>query len=96
MSDVRPDKPEVDPLGAVEVEPGPVDPSEILSVRRGPGANCSSIGSALDLLFLSATLAGAVMVAVAASLGGEDRQDKPKEDGAEREGAEGVSDAGEG
>ena len=31
-----------------------VEPDDILAIRLGPGANCSSIGSALDLLFLSA------------------------------------------
>jgi hypothetical protein len=38
----------------------------VLVVRRGPGANCSSIGSALDLLFLTATAAGVILVAVTA------------------------------
>jgi len=71
-----------EPPFVVEVEPLPIDPREILVVRRGPGANCSSIGSALDLLFLSATLAGAVMVAVAASLGPvrHEKQSPPEED----------------
>ncbi|HZF51635.1 MAG TPA: radical SAM protein [Polyangiaceae bacterium] len=46
-----------------------VHPDEILVVRRGPGANCSSIGSALDVLFLSAVAAGAVLAGVAAAFG---------------------------
>ncbi|HLM75647.1 MAG TPA: radical SAM protein [Polyangiaceae bacterium] len=46
-----------------------VHPDEILVLRKGPGANCSSIGSALDMLFLSATLAGAVLAGVAAAFG---------------------------
>ncbi|MCK6588353.1 MAG: radical SAM protein [Polyangiaceae bacterium] len=46
-----------------------IRPDEILAVRRGPGANCSSIGSALDILYLSATFAGAVLAGVAAALG---------------------------
>jgi len=49
--------------------PPPVTPDEILIVRRGPGANCSSIGSALDVLFMTATLAGAILVGVAAAIG---------------------------
>jgi radical SAM protein with 4Fe4S-binding SPASM domain len=46
-----------------------VHEDEILVLRKGPGANCSSIGSALDVLFLSATLAGAVLAGVAAAFG---------------------------
>ncbi len=40
----------------------------MLVVRRGPGANCSSIGSALDILFVTATIAGAVLAAATAAL----------------------------
>jgi hypothetical protein len=58
--------------GPIEVTPVLITPDEILAVRRGPGANCSSIGSALDLLFLSAALAGVVMATVAAAFGGEE------------------------
>lgn len=39
----------------------------VLAVRRGPGANCSSIGSAVEMLFLSAT-AGAALLAAANAL----------------------------
>jgi hypothetical protein len=53
----------------VDVAGEPIDPEEILVLRRGPGANCSSIGSALDVLFLSATLAGVILVSVAAAMG---------------------------
>lgn len=53
----------------VEAAPARIDPEEILTVRRGPGANCSSIGSTLDVLFLSATVAGVILVSVAAALG---------------------------
>lgn len=65
-------------FGVVDLAPSPIAPEEILAVRRGPGANCSSIGSALDLLFLSAVAAGAVMAAVAAAFGGknEDARDE--------------------
>lgn len=64
----------------VEARPAPIDPEEILTVRRGPGANCSSIGSALDVLFLSATVAGVILVSVAAALGDEERA-PPKDEG---------------
>lgn len=48
-------------------EPG-TEPEGILVVRRGPGANCSSIGSAVEMLFLSATVGAAVLGALAAVL----------------------------
>ena len=68
-----------DPAGAVEVPGGAIDAGEILAVRRGPGANCSSIGSALDLLFLSSVAAGVVLAAIAASFGDEARGERERE-----------------
>ena len=50
----------------------------ILVVRRGPGANCSSIGSAVEMLFLSATIGTAILAAVAASL--DPRDDDPDDE----------------
>lgn len=49
-------------------------PEGVLAVRAGPGANCSSIGSVIDLLFGTAVLAGVVYAAIAASL--PDREKK--------------------
>jgi hypothetical protein len=72
-----------DPAGAVEVSGGAIDVGEILAVRRGPGANCSSIGSALDLLFLSSVAAGVVLAAIAASFGDEERAERERETDAE-------------
>ena len=43
-------------------------PKGVLVVRRGPGANCSSIGSVVDILFGAAVVGGAVWAAVMASL----------------------------
>jgi hypothetical protein len=43
-------------------------PDGILAVRAGPGANCSSIGSVVDLLIGTTVLAGVVYVAVATAL----------------------------
>lgn len=43
-------------------------PEGVLAVRAGPGANCSSIGSVIDLLFGTAIVAGVVYAALAASL----------------------------
>jgi len=48
--------------------PAPEDDPEILVVRRGPGANCSSIGSAVEMLFLSAAAGAALVVAASAAL----------------------------
>lgn len=43
-------------------------PAGVLAVRAGPGANCSSIGSVVDLLFGTTVLAGVIYAAIAASL----------------------------
>ncbi len=40
----------------------------VLVIRRGPGANCSSIGSAVEMLFLSAAVGAAVLAAVVAAI----------------------------
>ena len=50
----------------------------ILAVRRGPGANCSSIGSAVEMLFLSASAGSALLVAVSALLKPDEEGDAPK------------------
>ncbi len=50
-------------------------------VRVGHGANCSSIGSVVDTLFVGALAAGAIFAAVAAALSRE----PIKEAGPERE-----------
>jgi hypothetical protein len=52
-------------------------PEGVLAVRAGPGANCSSIGSVIDLLFGTAIVAGAVYAAIAAAL--PDVPDRPIE-----------------
>ena len=47
----------------------PLVPTEaIRSVREGHGANCSSVGSVVDTLFLGAVAGGAVLAAVAAAM----------------------------
>ncbi len=40
----------------------------LLAVREGPSANCSSIGSVVDTLFVTAVAGGALFVAVAAAI----------------------------
>lgn len=63
--------------GEVERE----DPTDgVLVVRRGPGANCSSIGSAVEMLFLSATVGTAILAAVAASLDPKDDEEPDEDD----------------
>jgi hypothetical protein len=50
------------------VAPGaPELPEGVLAVRFGPGANCSSAGSAIDVLFYGSVLVGAIAVALAAA-----------------------------
>jgi hypothetical protein len=48
-------------------------------VRAGHGANCSSIGSVIDTLFVAATVGAAVFAAVAAALAEEDVKVAPRE-----------------
>jgi len=59
---------DADPADAAAAEAPGLLPEDILVVRFGPGANCSSIGSALDVLFLSAVAGSAILVAVAAAM----------------------------
>ena len=40
-------------------------------VRLGHGANCSSVGSVIDTLFLGATLGGVILAAVCAAMKSE-------------------------
>jgi len=40
----------------------------VLVVRPGGGANCSSVGSVVDMLFVAGALGGALLVAVTAAL----------------------------
>lgn len=42
-------------------------PDGVLAVRLGPGANCSSAGSAIDILFYGSVAIGAIAVALAAA-----------------------------
>lgn len=46
----------------------PETEGEILSVHFGRSANCSSIGSYIDYLFLSATASGALLAGLAVAL----------------------------
>ena len=55
----REDEPSAEPRPEVE---------NVLAVRMGHGANCSSIGSVVDTLFATATVGGAVFAAIVAAL----------------------------
>lgn len=57
-------------------------PEGVLAVRVGPGANCSSAGSAIDVLFYGSVIVGALAVALAAALPPrERREDRDEDDG---------------
>lgn len=43
-------------------------PEHLRAVRLGHGANCSSVGSVIDTLFVSAAVGGAIFAAVCAAL----------------------------
>jgi hypothetical protein len=53
----------------------------ILSVHLGPSANCSSIGSHIDFLFISATVSGAMLSALAVAMTRRASDDTPSEPG---------------
>jgi hypothetical protein len=43
-------------------------PEHVRAVRLGHGANCSSVGSVIDTLFLGAVAGGAIFAAVCAAV----------------------------
>jgi hypothetical protein len=53
----------------------------IRAIRLGHGANCSSIGSVVDTLFVSAVVGGAVLAAVLAAMKKEAPNPEPAEEG---------------
>lgn len=58
----------------VEADPKalkPLKPSHVRAARLGHGANCSSVGSVVDTLFLSAALGGAMFAALCAAMQSE-------------------------
>ena len=56
------------PAAEPAVAPAPTLPEGVLRVRLGPGANCSSAGSAIDVLFYGSVIVGALAVALAAAV----------------------------
>jgi hypothetical protein len=55
----------------MRVKPRSVSAEHVRVVRIGHGANCSSIGSVIDTLFVAALAGGAVFAAMAAALSEE-------------------------
>jgi len=51
-------------------------PEHVRAVRLGHGGNCSSVGSVIDTLFLSAVVGGAIFAAVCASVEEEKKADE--------------------
>lgn len=51
--------------------PKAVKPCHLRAARLGHGANCSSVGSVVDTLFLSAALGGAMFAALCAAMQSE-------------------------
>ena len=56
------------PEGDVPPERSALSAGQVLRVRLGHGANCSSIGSLVDAIFAVATVGGAVFAAVVAAM----------------------------
>jgi hypothetical protein len=54
----------------------PALPDGVLAVRLGPGANCSSAGSAIDILFYGSVVVGALAVALTAALTPRERREE--------------------
>ncbi len=60
-------------------------PEGVLAVRVGPGANCSSAGSAIDILFYGSVIASALAVALAAALPPKTKRERAEGEGTEDE-----------
>ena len=54
--------------------------AHIKTVREGHGANCSSIGSVIDTLFVAQVAAGTLLAIVAAALVAASEKKPPPED----------------
>lgn len=67
-----------------EDEKGIELPEGVLCVRQGPGGNCSSAGSAIDILFYSSLLLGAISVALAAAFPPAPPPDDTDKDGEQK------------
>ncbi len=73
------------PLAMGEGGDGPAPPAlpeGVLAVRVGPGANCSSAGSTIDILFYGSAIVGAIAVALAAAF--PPREPRDDDEGGDR------------
>ena len=70
-------------------------PEGVLAVRPGPGANCSSVGSVVDMLFAAAVVAGVAYASVAASLADPEVEREANREADREADREGESDAPE-
>jgi hypothetical protein len=64
-----------------------VKPENVRAIRLGHGANCSSIGSVVDTLFLAAVASGAILAVILAAMKdepvrvvGEDQEGEDREE----------------
>lgn len=57
-------------------------PEHVRAVRLGHGANCSSVGSVIDTLFLTAAAGGVIFAAVCAAVEEESLAPRPSVDDA--------------
>jgi hypothetical protein len=62
-------------------------PENVRAIRVGHGANCSSIGSVIDTLFVAAVVSGAVLAVVLAAMKEEKVTVVGEEDDSESEDA---------
>lgn len=76
MSAEEPDEAAVDPPRGL--------PEGVLAARLGPGANCSSAGSAIDVLFYGSVIVGAIAVALAAAFPPRERREDDEEEEPQR------------
>jgi hypothetical protein len=68
-----------EPRSRPEERPSVELPEGVLAVRVGPGANCSSAGSAIDILFYGSVIVGAIAVALAAAFPPREPEKDPPE-----------------
>ena len=67
---------------APEADDGAGERGRVLSVHLGQSANCSSVGSVIDVLFVSTVAASAILAAVVVLLekSAAERTEKKKDD----------------
>lgn len=68
-----------------EAPPLPEEAARVLSVHLGPSANCSSIGSFVDFLFVSSIAGGALVAVLAAMMDARRDAAPPNADEADEE-----------